>query len=394
MKRFGISKIRIVFLTVIAVLINSTYAINPQKPADLDASWKILQKAQSAFDRADYSKSMSLLTDCLSQRKKEVEYIDFVLSNALKPYQVRRVGDVIDDVLKVLNERQEYEAITIINKWIDLFGKEYFHDSIKELKDYLLTRIDYPEAYYLIAKIYKIEGEFDMALAYLEKARSAGKLLEIPAQDIEILYEMADIAEYKGDSVTQEKTLLIIAQTDGRYKDENLKNAIIRTSKATKNDNSSRFFSLYRIDAITTLKAYFKLSQINEANKNIHEAYLTNAYAVLIAFTHINSILEERESDYIYKDLPHFLKEVARYPDILTWCNENNIWQAFYNLFDYGIKAKFVKFPVCVAEVLSENCPNEYFKNAFKTQLQKIKTQKEIVIPDYEAVEALEEIEE
>ena len=39
--------------------------------------------------------------------------IDFVLSNSLKPYQVRRAGDAIDDVLTVLSERQEYETIEI-----------------------------------------------------------------------------------------------------------------------------------------------------------------------------------------------------------------------------------------------------------------------------------------
>lgn len=393
MKRFGISKIRIVFLTVFAVLLNSTYAINPQKPADLDGSWKILQKAQSAFDRADYSKSMSLLTDCLAQRKKEVEYIDFVLSNALKPYQVRRVGDAIDDVLKVLNERQEYETVQIINKWVDLFGKEYFKDSIKELRNYLLTRNDYPEAYYLIAKIYKIEGEFEMALNFLEKARVSAGLLEIPSQLNEILYEIADIAEYKGDTVTKEKVLILIAKNDGRFNDENLKRAILRTSNATNEDNSSRFFSLYRIDAVTTLKAYFQLSEIYIKNKKFEDAYLTNAYAVLIAFTHINSILEERESDYTYEDLPKFFNEISRYPDILRWCNENSIWQGFYNFYDYGLKLKFVKFPVCMLKVLSTSCPNVYYKNAAKTQIEKLNSQKELVLPDAGAVDSLKEVE-
>lgn len=393
MKRFGISKIRIVFLTAFAVLINSTYAINPQKPADLDASWKTLQKAQSAFDRADYSKSMSLLTDCLSQRKKEVEYIDFVLSNSLKPYQVRRVGDAIDDVLKVLNERQEYETVSIINKWVELKGKDFFNDSIKELRDYLLTRIDYPEAYFLIAKIYKIEGEFDMALNYLEKARKNASLLEIPAQSIEIFYEIADIAEYKGDTVEQEKALLMIAANDGRFKDAGLKNAILRTSKSEKEDNSSRFFSLYRIDAIATLKAYLKLSEIFAQRKNYEDAYITNAYAVLIAFTHINSILEEREPDYSYENLSQFFKEIERYPDVLRWCNENSLWKGFYNFYDYGLKLKFIKMPVCMAKVLSTSCPNQYYKNAAKTQIEKINTQKEIVLPDSGAIENLPSVE-
>lgn len=394
MKRFGISKTKIAFLTVFALFINSTFANNPLKPKDLDGSWKTLQKAQSAFDRADYSSAMSLVTECLSQRKKEVEYIDFRLANSLKPYQVRRVGDAIGDVVAVLNERQEYETVSIINKWVDLLGKDFFDDSIQKLKEYLLSRIDYPEAYFLIAKIYKIEGEFNMSLTYLEKAWKAESLLEIPAQVNEILYETADIAEYNGEFDKQEKTLLLIAQKSGRFGDENLKRAIIRTSKSTKEDNSSRFFTLYRIDAPTTLKAYSKLSEYYNRKRDYEKAYLTNAYAVLIAFTHINSILEERESDYSYENLDQFFKEIERYSDISRWCNENGFWQSFYNLYDYGIKMKFIKFPVDIAKVLSKSCPNNYFKNAAKNQIDKINSNKEVVFPDVEAVDNLPEIED
>lgn len=334
MKRFGISKIKIALLTVFALFINSTFANNPVKPKDLNGSWKILQKAQSAFDRADYSSAMSLVTECLAQRKIEVEYIDFRLANSLKPYQVRRVGDAIDDVVAILNERQEYETVSIINKWVKLFGKDFFEDSIQKLKEYLLSRIDYPEAYFLIAKIYKIEGEFNMALKYLEKAWETASLLEIPSQVNEILYEKADIAEYNGQVVENEKALLIIAEKSGRFKDKNLQNAILRTSRSTKEDNSSRFFMLYRIDAPTTLKAFTKLSDIYIKSKQYEKAYISNAYAVLIAFTHINSILEERESDYSYENLDQFFKEIERYPDILRWCNENGLWQSFYNSYD------------------------------------------------------------
>lgn len=394
MKRFGISKIKIALLTVFALFINSTFANNPVKPKDLNGSWKILQKAQSAFDRADYSSAMSLVTECLAQRKIEVEYIDFRLANSLKPYQVRRVGDAIDDVVAILNERQEYETVSIINKWVKLFGKDFFEDSIQKLKEYLLSRIDYPEAYFLIAKIYKIEGEFNMALKYLEKAWETASLLEIPSQVNEILYEKADIAEYNGQVVENEKALLIIAEKSGRFKDKNLQNAILRTSRSTKEDNSSRFFMLYRIDAPTTLKAFTKLSDIYIKSKQYEKAYISNAYAVLIAFTHINSILEERESDYSYENLDQFFKEIERYPDILRWCNENGFWQSFYNLYDYGIKMKFTKFPVDIAKVLSKSCPNKYFKNAAKTQVDKINSGKEIVFPDVDAVDNLPEIED
>lgn len=55
---------------------------------------------------------------------------------------------------------------------------------------------------------------------------------------------------------------------------------------------------------------------------------------------------------------------------------------------------KFTKFPVDIAKVLSKSCPNKYFKNAAKTQVDKINSHKEIVFPDVDAVDNLPEIED
>lgn len=334
-----------------------------------EESWKILQKAQQYFDKNDFSSAMRYTQDALAARKKESEYANSILTAALTPYQVRRVGDGINEVLSILTERQDYEAISIINNCIDKLGIQYFHSSIKELKAYVLQRTDYPEAYFLLGKIYKIEGEFDLALNYLEKARSTASLLDVPSQEIDILYLIADIAEYKNDIVLEEKALILIAQNDGDYKNETLKTAILRTSKSVKEDNSSRFFKLYRVDAIQTVNAYFKLSDIYSKNKKIQEAYLTNMYGVLICFTHLNSLLEERESEYSFTDLKGFFSELKRYPDMINWCNENGFWRGFYNICIYGEKAGFTRFPQDIILELSKYCPEEYWKSAAQEKL-------------------------
>lgn len=335
-----------------------------------EESWKILQKAQQYYDNNDFSYAMRYTQDALSSRKKESEYANSILTAALNPYQVRRVGDDINEVLNILSERQDYEAIDIINDCIDKLGIHFFHSSIKELKEYVIKRTDYPEAYFLLGKIYKIEGEFDLALNYLEKARATAALLEVPSEEIDILYLMADIAEYTNDINRQEKALILIAQNDGDYRNDTLKTAILRTSKSTKEDNSSRFFKLYRVDAIQTVNAYFKLSDIYNKNKKIQEAYLTNMYGVLICFTHLNSLLEERESEYTFTDLRGFFKELSRYPDMIAWCNENGFWQGFYNIGTYGEKLGFTRFPQDIMLQLSKYCPEEYWKNAAAEKLR------------------------
>lgn len=331
-------------------------------------SWLVLKKAQQEFDLNNYAMAMKLAQDSISLRKKEIQYADNILQSALNPYQVRKAGDYIEDVLKILDERQEYEVYSIIKRITEQKGIEFFEGSISKLTEYLKKRVNYPEAFFLIAKIYKLEGEYNIALDYLNKACLSSDSLEIPSQKADILYEMAEIAEFIDDTRMQEKSLLLIAN-DGKFNDSTLKNALLRTSKSEKEDNSSRFFSLYRIDAVNTIKAYFKLSAFYAENKEYQDSYLTNLYGVLISFTHINSILEERDSDYSYKSLETFFSKLSLYPDIMKWCNDIGFWKGFYDIYELGRKNNFVRFPNDILNNLAKFCPEEYWQKAAEQKL-------------------------
>lgn len=350
-------------LIFIVLIINSILAFGLDVKSS-NESWQYLQKAQREFDKNNFSLSMRLAQDAVSHKKTENENNLSILTNALKPYQVRKVGDNINDVIDILTERQEYDALNIITGLIEKYGSSFFNDSIKEITKFVEQNKEYPEAYFLIAKIYHIEGEFDMALNYLEKARTNSFLLEIPAQENDILFLMAQIAEYKKDIPTQEKALILIAKNNGDFQNETLKKAIVRTSKSTKEDNSSRLFKLYRIEALSCVNSYNKLSKIYTDAKRYEDAYITNIYSVIICFTHLNELLEERESDYTYTDLKTFFKELSRYPDMMKWCNDVNFWGNFYNICDLGLKCGYARFPKDVIKTLADYCPETYWKKA------------------------------
>lgn len=348
-------------LSILTISLTSVFAKAALQSGE---SWMILQRAEQEFDNNNFSEAMRYAQDAVAKRKHESESESKILTNAVTPYQVRRVGDLIPDVLKVLEERQEYSAMDIIKKWTGKYGNEYFEDSLAKLREFINSRKDYPEAYILIAKIYRIEGEFSMAQDYLEKARTTSSLLEVPEMENDILFIIADIAEYTHDVPTQEKALLLIAKNSGDFSNETLKQALIRTSKSKKEDNSSKFFKMYRINSIACLNAYYKLSKIYDSSKKYEEAYITNLYGVLIAFTHLNSLLEERESDYQFTDLKTFFKTVSRYSDMVKWCNDNSFWEGFYNIYAYGTKCGYQRFPKDVIIVMSNSCPELYWKNA------------------------------
>lgn len=350
-----------IFLFIIVV--NTLFAFGISDSSEKE-SWQIFQNAQQEYDIGNYSSSMRLAQDAVSKRKEESQNNLRILTNSLTPYQVRKVGDLIPDVVSVLTERQEYDSLKIINKYISLFGSDFFNNSIKELTEYIKKCQEYPEAYYLIAKIYHIEGEYDMALSFLEKARSSSDILEIPAEENDILYLMSLIAEYKGDIPTQEKALLLIAKNNGDFNNETLKKAIIRTSKSVKEDNSSRIFKLYRIDAVGCVNSYNKLCKIYFDNNKYEEAYLANMYSVIIQFTHLNSLLEERESEYQYFELKDFFRKLSRYPDMINWCNETGFWENMYNIYVIGYKCGYERFPKDIIEVIRNYCPEKYWKDA------------------------------
>ena len=335
-------------------------------------SWKILQKAEQSFDTNYFADSIKYCNDAISARKKECEYSIEVLEKALKPYDVRKVGDFIPDVIKVLKERQEYKALEIINENIYYKGLDFFDQSITKLIQYIKTKSEYPEAYFLIAKIYEVEGEYNLALNYLDKVYEHSHLLEIPSMLNDVLYKKAEIGKYLNDIPIQEKSLLLIAKKT-TYKHKNLKNALIRTSRSIKENNSSKIFSLYRIDSIFALDAYYELSKIKYNFKQFKDAYLFNLYAVLISFTHINSILQDRDSDYEYTTLENFFYQISKYDDILEWCNSKNFWKGLCDIYDLGLLNGFRRFPIDLITVLSKNCPDKYWKSV---ALEKLATQK------------------
>lgn len=328
-------------------------------------SWRILQKAQQEFDNNNFSVSMTYCQNAISKRKQECESAVAFLKKTLRPYEVRRVGNFISDILVVLKERQEYDAIEIIEHYITIYGSDFFENSITNLLNYIEKSIEYPEADFLIAKIYKIEGEYKLALDYLIRASKNVELLEIPAMKIDIYYEISDIAEYLNDTVIQEKNLLFIVKNKmvDSVDDKTFNSALLRTSRSVKENYSSKFFSLYRIDGIYKLEAYFKLSQIYYNAKNYKDAYLNNLYGVLVSFTHIDSILKDRDSDYEYTTLENFFKEISRYEDILEWCNNMKFWKGFCDIYDLGNINQFTRFPKDVLKVLAKSCPDKYWKN-------------------------------
>lgn len=365
-------------IAFVLVLLISSLPIFAQKSlsslTEENLSWRLLEKADSAYDERNFSRSASLVQKAKINRKEESKiYVD-ILERALSPLAVQKVGNNIDDVLAILEDRDSQEAITVIKEATYTKGYEYFSNSVQEILNYYKEYDIYPEADFLLAKIYRLEGEFTLAqTSYLTAWENSDKL-DIPMVKYDILYELASLYKTQKNFDDYEKTLLLIVADDSNFyvngKISPFLESVIQNIK--KGTNLDKLFLLYRSDSYNQIYAYFQLAQIYEASGNYEKMLEVSTIGMLGAVTRIEQILQERELEYSYKNFSHFYSLLNNYDDVIEWGIENEIWKGFY---DFGYALTQNKIKKLAKEVFNENAqysPEEYWKKQSQEALKKL----------------------
>lgn len=338
--------------------------IAPKRPVPSEYSWRILQEAKALYDQNDLSGALNLALKAKENRKAESDWENYILENALSPFEVRRVGNEFEKVLPVLEEREQKDALSIIRKYLDLYSTERFHDSVYELKDFINAKSVYPEADYLVGKIYQVEGEYKAAYDFYEEARLNADFLDIPDSVFTILYSMADLAKLSQNDESYEQALLLILSKDESFNDNVLKNAMIKIIDSNKSANVDRFFALFRTESPLTMKALYELSKIKESQGETRDSIFCSALGSVEGFTHIFNSIQETDQDYEFTTLSEFLNKISSYDDICAWCVQSN----FYDfLIDFGEKARSrgdEVFANALFMTLASNIPNDYYSSA------------------------------
>ena len=249
---------------------------------------------------------------------------------------------------------------------------DFFHGKFSELCKWVDDDYIYPEADYLIGKIYKLEGETDLAYQYLIRAYDNLKRLDVPDVKYDILYEMAEISEMKDDNSNYEQKLLAVLKDDSFYTDEGFMNALVRIINQNKSDSVHKFFLLYRSENDISIKA---LVLLNEYYSNIghdEKALRCAALGSIAAVTKIEEVLKDRLIDYSYTDFADLLQKASLYSDIVNWGNDNEIWKLFYNLAVTSTGCEDKIFAKSLLDILSKYEPEEYWKKKYYVKLASI----------------------
>src|SRR5574344_2203029 len=192
----------------------------PRKPSKDDEDWRLLQQAQSSLESAEYGNALLYAEQAKQSREQECAWKIYVLDNAFKGTSVKKAGDNLTSVIDVLKERSANNAIEIIQKELDRSEINFFGNSVAMFKKFISEENIYPEADFIIGKIYMLEGENELALAVLEKAYSNKSHLDVPEQKYDILYTIADICQNINDINNYEKYLVAVLMEDAKYRSE------------------------------------------------------------------------------------------------------------------------------------------------------------------------------
>ena len=341
----------------------------PKKPESSEFSWRILQDAQFAFDKGEISRAMNLANKAKANRVAESDYEVYILDVALSPLAVRRAGEDFDAVLEVLKERDQTEAISIINRYLELYGKSFFHYSVNKMEDWVEEKRVYPEADFLIGKIYRLEGEYKTAIDFYEKARLESSFLDIPDQIYDILYEMADLLKHQGETEKYKQALLLILDNDSNYKDMVLRRAMLKIIDADKPSNVDRFFNLFRAHSPKTLEALYNISLMFDAEGESENSLFASSLGSVESFSHVLDSISGRDPHYEFTTLAEFIRKIAEYEDIDIWCSENHFWD---NLIAFCKKVSArgnVIYANAMLEVIANNSSDAYARAAAKASI-------------------------
>lgn len=345
-------------------------AAQPNKPDYILNDTRILEKARNAFESGDYGNALKLADSSKIARKKQVEWEIFTLQNSLKPVEVRHAGDSISDILPVLEKRQDYEALGIINRYEKKYPSK-IENSSKKLLEYIRNKKEFPEADYLIGEIYRIEGEYDIAEKCLLTAWTNAANLDIPDEQYDILYSMAAISLVKKDMRSYESNLLNVVAQDSNYTDENKLNSMMMLIRKGEAGGVEKFFKMYRSDCYKAINAYSALSEYYEDAGDKDKALKTGTLCVLTGFTKMYNIVKQRNPDFEYTDLSSFIQQVSTYTDINEWGIKNNVWRSFNFFADMTYNEGDIQFSKELYTVISESSPEKYWKDEATIALKK-----------------------
>ena len=332
-----------------------------QMPSEQDfdnSSRRILEQANEAFDSKDFGTAFRLAETAKERWKTEKERSVAVLEAALSQPALMKAGDNLETVSALLRERNNIDAVRIIESKLVRFGFQDFDYSVKNFTEYIKNTA-YPEADFLLGKLYMIEGEYALAAHFYASAYEGRRYLDIPDVQFDILADLAELYKLTGDSEKYESVLLILASQDDKYRQNNNPSAFISAvvSAVKRGMGADKLFFLYRSDNYKTLPVWYRLTTYYDSLDLNERAFETALLFCITAVSRADSIIKSRDMDYAYTGVRALLHKIQLYGDINEWAAKYKLWEGFYLLGKTAHDAGYASFAAEIFAAVAAESP-------------------------------------
>ncbi|OJF77665.1 MAG: hypothetical protein BKP49_01420 [Treponema sp. CETP13] len=328
---FSVMSIALLFMIVTPMFATTTYPIKEGHEA-----WRSLEKAELAYDNGNLGEALKYAKEAREIRRVGSEWCETKLINSYKPLVVQQKGVDINVLYKVFLEREDLDAVDILDRSLALHSIDFYNSDITQVISFWQKSSHYPETDIVLAKVYRDEGEYDLSKQYLEKAWEYRELLYIPDEKYDILYDLAKTALLLKDDDLYEKSQLLILADDSDFSGlsgERTKNCLSSgiISSIKNKMSSEKLFMLYRHINRNGLNAMFNLSKYYQDLDENEKALECAAFGCITAITLINDSVEQYYLDYKFTTFEQLLAHANNIDEICVWMNVNNIWDSFFD---------------------------------------------------------------
>ena len=319
--------------------------------------WLTLEQGKQSFRRGQYGDALMLFEDARRSRRAMYEQMERDLINLLSVSEVRRMGDSLDWVVRFANERHYLAAAAALNELFHRVPRASLNNSAAAALTALGRLRDYPEAEYWIGEVYRVEGEFPLALLQYRRAYEMRTLSNDPGFGTALLYKKAEILLIRQEYKEMERILLsIINELDTLWIDANQAEisriqvtgtpepylpvpyahasasfAVQALTRILENNDAVGFLQFYRYNNRIVEPAHRRLgffyAQTGRPGAQQH---------LMFAFLIQNSIIIEeiikRQFDFRFNNFPQLAAEIRRNPVLLSYVQEVEYFKTIYYL--------------------------------------------------------------
>jgi hypothetical protein len=326
-------------------------------PRAVDPSWGLYQEGARLLGEKRLGESLEVLKRAVEARSLLFSQCTADVDASLASKEAKKAKDSLSELLRLLAERDliqhDYEAIrgkaggSVVAEMrllretspssplrglidaallvVEERGISRIGDSLSALRREVGYLCFYPEAEYMIGRLYLAEGELRLAELQFRRACDMGESLELPEERFAMLDALADVHRTKGDLKSYEMTLREITDSSELFaaRDEHYRSSMERTLGERGFD---KFMLLFRVDQLYPIRAYSELGELYLGDgRTIATIYLAAAVNAILA----RSISEAKidEPGYSYAGIADILSRILADREMARFAADRELWK-------------------------------------------------------------------